>query len=88
MEKNGICASKISAVLFIAIGMIAHPDLLAILKLPSWNGRSSSSSLFLFRVPSGKMQMEMPDLIFSIAAALERVGMLEFSEYSYDKLSA
>ena len=49
------------AELLIAIGMIGHLALVAILKLPSWNGSMSSSSLFLFRVPSGKIQMEIPD---------------------------
>mgnify|MGYP006949639812 FL=1 len=52
-----------SAELLIAIGMIGHLALVAILKLPSWNGSMSSSSLFLFRVPSGKIQMEIPDLL-------------------------
>lgn len=47
-----------------AIGMIGHFALVAILKLPSWNGSMSVSSAFLFRVPSGKMQMEMPDFTF------------------------
>ena len=35
-------------------------------KLPSWNSRSSRSLSFLFLVPSGKMQTEIPDLISSI----------------------
>ena len=52
------------AELLIAIGMIGQLALVAILKLPSWKGSMSSSSLFLFRVPSGKIQMEIPDFYF------------------------
>lgn len=43
-------------------GMIGQPVFVAILKDPSWNGSSSVSEAFLFRVPSGKIMMEMPDL--------------------------
>ena len=57
-------ASKISAVLFMAMGIMGQPDLEAILKLPSWKGRSSVSSSALFLVPSGKIQMEIPDFTF------------------------
>ena len=32
------------------------------LERSSWNGSSSVSEAFLFRVPSGKIMMEMPDL--------------------------
>ena len=46
-------------VLFMLIGMIAHPVFSAILSAPSRNGSIESSSPLL-RVPSGKMQMEMP----------------------------
>ena len=66
----GKCASKMSAELLMAIGMIGHFALVAILKLPSWNGSMSVSSAFLFRVPSGKMQMEMPDITFSTAVRM------------------
>ena len=41
------------------MGTIGQPDFSAILKLPSRNGRKVSFTLFL--VPSGKIQMEMPD---------------------------
>lgn len=58
---RGKCASKMSAVLFMLIGMIAHPVFSAILSAPSRNGSIESSSPLL-RVPSGKMQMEMPFL--------------------------
>ena len=43
------------------IGTIAHPVLVAILNAPSLNGSRLNSSP-LFRVPSGKMQMEIPFL--------------------------
>ena len=38
-----------------AIGITGHPVFVAILKLPSWKGRSSSSLSPLFLVPSGKI---------------------------------
>ena len=66
----GKCASQISAVLFIAIGMTGQSDLDAILKLPSWNGSISVSLGLEFRVPSGKIQMEIPDFIFSVASSM------------------
>ena len=44
---------------------MGQPDLVASLKLPSWKGRRSSSLSLRFLVPSGKMQMEIPDFIFS-----------------------
>ena len=53
-----------------AMGMIGHFVLVAILKLPSWKGSISRSSVFLFLVPSGKMQMEMPDLTLSTAVRM------------------
>ena len=58
------------AELLIAIGMIGQLALVAILKLPSWKGSMSSSSLFLFRVPSGKIQMEIPDFTLSTAVRI------------------
>jgi len=66
----GKMVSQISAEPLIAIGMIGQFAFAAILKLPSWNGSMSSSSSFLFRVPSGKMQMEIPDFTFSIAVRM------------------
>lgn len=66
----GKCASKMLAELLIAIGMIGQLALVAILKLPSWKGSMSSSSLFLFRVPSGKIQMEIPDFTLSTAVRI------------------
>lgn len=62
----GNCFSKIDTVLFIAIRTIRQLVLVARRKLPSWNSRSSRSLSFLFLVPSGKMQTEIPDLISSI----------------------
>ena len=54
--------SKISAVLFMQIGTIGQPVFVAILKAPSLNGRRESSAPVL-RVPSGKMQIEIPRLM-------------------------
>ena len=62
----GKCASMISAVLFIATGMIGQLVFVASLKLPSWNGSISRQQSPLLLVPSGKMKMEIPFLIFSI----------------------
>ena len=53
-----------------AIGIMGHPDFVAILKLPSWKGSSSSSLSPLFLVPSGKMQMEIPFFILSMAVKM------------------
>lgn len=50
------------------MGTIGQPDFSATLKLPSWKGRKVSGTLFL--VPSGKMQMEMPDFTLSIASSM------------------
>lgn len=58
------------AVLLSAMGIIGHFALVAILKLPSWNGRSSSSLSPLLRVPSGKIQIEIPDFTFSMASRI------------------
>ena len=46
------------------MGIMGQPDLVAILKLPSWKGRSSSSSVPLFLVPSGKIRIEIPLFTF------------------------
>ena len=43
-----------------------QPDFSAIFRLPSLNGRSSVISSFVFLVPSGKIQMEIPFFTFSI----------------------
>ncbi len=50
------------------MGTIGQPDFSAILKLPSRNGRKVSFTLFL--VPSGKIQMEMPDFTFSMPSKI------------------
>jgi len=44
------------------IGTIGQPVFVAILKAPSLNGRRESSAPVL-RVPSGKMQIEIPRLM-------------------------
>ena len=46
-------------------GMIGQPVFVAILNEPLWNSPSSSSLSVLPRVPSGKIQMEVPLLISS-----------------------
>ena len=55
--------SKISAELVIAMGMMGQPVFSAIFMLPSLKGIMVSER---FLVPSGKMQMEIPFLIYSI----------------------
>ncbi len=50
------------------MGMMGTPDFSAILKLPSWKGRKVS--FVLFRVPSGKIQMEIPFFAFSMACRM------------------
>ena len=50
------------------MGIMGTPAFSAILKLPSWKGRKVSC--VLFRVPSGKIQMEMPFFAFSMASRM------------------
>ena len=61
----GKCASRISLDPEIESGMIGQPVFVAILNEPLWNSPSSSSLSVLPRVPSGKIQMEVPLLISS-----------------------
>ena len=61
----GKCASRIFLEPEMESGMIGQPVFVAILNEPLWNSPSSSSLGVLPRVPSGKIQMEVPLLISS-----------------------
>ena len=65
------CVIRIAGVKVIALGEENLPKdsaVLSILKLPSWKGRKVSE--VLLRVPSGKMQMEIPLFAFSMARTI------------------